>query len=147
MPSLEGFVHEDEKLAMLERAKNFIKRKFPRVNFGKMDPIGFSKKSENETTIFKKDRSGLLANFTKKFKTSLGPEAESLIAHDNEEIRETRQSLREAEKQLQEAEKLSSEREKAAQEVQNLRTKLDQTQAKIDAQDSSLVNEAELCML
>ena len=121
-----------------------------------MDPIGFSKKKRNETTIvsfgskggeteiFKKDGRSLLKKFTDKFKTSLGTDAESLIAQENEEIGETRQSLREAEKQLQEAEKLSSEREKAAQEVQNLRTKLDQTQAEIHGMESSLENEAEL---
>ena len=109
----------DEKPAMLERAKKFIKRKFPRVNFGKLGPIGFSKKSGNETTIvsfgskggeteiFEKDDSGLFKKFTDKFKTALGPEAKSLIAQEKEEIGETRQSLREAEKQLQEAEKLS----------------------------------------
>ena len=126
--SLEGFNHQDDKPAMLERAKAFIKNKFPKVDFGKMDPIGFSKKSGNETKIvsfgskggeteiFRKDRSGLLKSFTDKFKKSLGPEAESLIAQDNEEIRETRQSLREAESQLQEAEKLSSERQKARSE-------------------------------
>ena len=156
IPLLGSFVHQDDKLAMLERAQKFPKRKFPNVNFGKLGPIGFSKKSGNETTIvsfgskggeteiFKKDASGLLKKFTDKFKTALGPEAESLIAQENEEIVETRQSLREAEKQLQEAEKLSSEREKAAEEVQNLRAKLDQTQAKIDNMESSLENEAEL---
>ena len=128
---------------MLERAKDFIKRTFPRVKFRKLGPISFSKKSGNETTIvslgsgsceteiFKKDGSGLLNKFTDKFKTALGPGAESLVGQENEEIGETRQILREAEKQLQEAEQLSSEREKAAQEVQNLRTKLDQTQARL----------------
>ena len=145
LPSLEGFTHQDDKPAMLERAKQFIKNKFPKVDFAKLGPIGFGKKRGNmgrivslgsrdgETKIFRDDGGGLLKSFTDKFKTSLGPEAESLIAQDNEEIRETRQSLREAESQLKEAEKLSSEREKAAQEVKDLRTRLDQTQAKIDA--------------
>ena len=100
------------------------------------------------TEIFRKDRRGLLKKFTDKFKTSLGPEAESLIAQDNEEIRETRQSLREAESQLKEAEKLSSEREKAAQEVNDLRTRLDQMQARTDAfhdeQGSTVESESEL---
>ena len=72
------------------------------MDFAKLGPNGFSKKPENETTIvsfgskggeteiFRKDGDGLLKTFTDKFKTSLGPEAESLIANDNEEIRETR---------------------------------------------------------
>ena len=129
IPLLGSFIHQYDKPALLERAKAFIKRRFPRVDFGKLGPIGFSKRPGNETTIvsfgtkggetdiFRKDGKGLLKKFTDKFKTSLGPEAESLIAQDNEEIRENRQRLREAEKQLRDAEKLASEREKAAQEV------------------------------
>ena len=163
IPSLEGFTHQYDKPAMLEKAKEFIKKKFLKVDFAKLGPIGFIKKSGNETTIvsfgskggeteiFRKDRSGLLKKLTDKFKTSLGPEAESLIAQDNEEIRETRQSLREAESQLKEAEMLSSEREEAFQEVKDLRTSLDQTQARIDAlhdeQGSSAESESELSRL
>ena len=128
------------------------------MDFAKLGPIGFSKKIRNETTIvsfgskggeteiFRKDRGGLLKKFTDKFKTTLGPDAESLIAQDNEEIRETRQSLREAESQLKEAEKLSSEREKAFQEVKDLRTRLDQTQfdALHGEQGSTAESESEL---
>ena len=129
---------------------------FPKVDFGKLGPIGFSKKPGNETTIvsfgtkggeteiFRKDRSGLLKKFTDKFKKPLGPEAESLIAQDNEEIRENRQRLREAEKQLRDAEKLASEREKAAQEVQDLRIRIDRTQASIDQLGSNVESESEL---
>ena len=36
IPSLEGFTHQDDKPAMLERAKEFIKTKFPKVDFGKL---------------------------------------------------------------------------------------------------------------
>ena len=160
IPLLSGFIHQDDKPALLERARDFIKRKFPRVDFGKLGPIGFSKKPGNETTIvsfgtkggesdiFRKDGKGLLKKFKDKFKTSLGPEAESLIAQDNEEIINERQRLREAEKQLRDAEKLVSEREKAAQEVQNLRTKIGQTQENIEKiqeeEGTNLENESEL---
>ena len=145
IPLLGGFIHQDVKPALLERARDFIKKRFPRVDFGKLGPIGFSKKPGNETTIvsfgtkggetdiFRKDEKGLFKKFTDKFKTSLGPEAESLIAQDNEEIRNARQRLREAEKQRKEAEKLASEREKAAQEVQNLRNKKERVDAQIDS--------------
>ena len=51
IPLLGSFIHQDDKPALLERAKDFIKRRFPRVEFGKLDPIGFSKKPGNETTI------------------------------------------------------------------------------------------------
>ena len=144
IPLLGGFIHQDDKPALVERAKEFIKKRFPRVDFVKLGPINFSKKPGNETTIvlfgtkggetdiFRKDGKGLLKKFTDKFKTGLGPETESLIAQDNEEIRENRQRLREAEKQLRDAEKLASEREKATQEVQELRTRIDRTQASID---------------
>ena len=160
IPSLEGFIHQDDKPARIERAKEFIKNKFPKVDFAKLGPIGFGKKSGNvgrivsfgsrggENKIFRDNGDGLLKSFTDRFKTSLGPEAESLIAQDNEEIRETRQSLREAASQLKEVEKLSSEREKAAQEVKDLRTRLEQTQARIDAlhdeQGSTVESESEL---
>ena len=155
IPSLGGFIHEDDKPALVERAKEFIKKRFPRVDFGKLGSINFSKKPGNETIvsfgtkggetdIFRKDGKGLLKKFTDKFKTALGPEAESLIAQDNEEIREHRQRLREAEKQLRDAEKLASEREKATQEVQDLRTRIDRTQASIDQLGSNVENESEL---
>ena len=156
IPLLGSFIHQDDKPAYLERARAFIKRRFPRVDFGKLGPIGFSKKPGNDTTIvsfgtrggeteiFRKDGKGLLQKFKDKFKTSLGPEAESLIAQDNDEIRENRQRLREAEKQLKEAEKLASEREKAAQEVQDLRTRIDRTQANIDQLGSNVECESEL---
>ena len=123
IPSLGDFIHEDEKKTYFKKAKDFIKSKFPKVNFAKMPPIGFGKKPGNynkivsigprggESEIFKKDGT-LLKSFKDKFKTSLGPEAESLIAQDNEEIIETRQRLKEAEKEHRDAEKLASERQK-----------------------------------
>ena len=156
IPSLGDFIHKDDRPELIEGAKNFIKSKFPRVDFGKLDPIGFSKKPGNDTTIvsfgtkggeteiFRRDRKGLLKKFTDKFKTTLGPEAESLIAQDNEEIRNAHQRLREAEKQRKEAEKLASEREKAAQKEQDLRTRIDKAQAKIDQLGSNIENESEL---
>ncbi|KAL9964267.1 hypothetical protein ACROYT_G027885 [Oculina patagonica] len=155
-PLLGSFIHQDDKPAMIDRAKDFIKRKFPKVNFAKLDPIGFSKKSGNETTIvsfgskggeteiFKKDGTGLLKKFTDKFKAPLGPEAESLIAQDNEEIRESRQRLREAESQLQQAETIAMQKEKATQEVEDLRIRIERTQAKIDQLGSNVENESEL---
>ncbi|KAL9976402.1 hypothetical protein ACROYT_G013700 [Oculina patagonica] len=155
-PLLGSFIHQDDKPAMIDRAKDFIKRKFPKVNFAKLDPIGFSKKSGNETTIvsfgskggeteiFKKDGTGLLKKFTDKFKAPLGPEAESLIAQDNEEIRESRQRLREAESQLQQAETIAMQKEKATQEVEDLRIRIERAQAKIDQLGSNVENESEL---
>ncbi|KAL9967381.1 hypothetical protein ACROYT_G025590 [Oculina patagonica] len=155
-PLLGSFIHQDDKPAMIDRAKDFIKRKFPKVNFAKIGPIGFSKKPGNDTTIvsfgakggeteiLKKDGSGLLKKFTDKFKASLGPEAESLIAQNNEEIRERRQILREAESKLQQAETIAMQKEKVTQEVEDLRIGIERTQAKIDQLGSNVENESEL---
>ena len=48
---LEGFINQDDKPTLLEKARDFIKKKFPRVDFRKLGPIGFGKKPGNETTI------------------------------------------------------------------------------------------------
>ena len=75
----------------------------------------------------------------------LGQKAESLIAQDNEEIKETKQRLIKAERQLKESEKIAEELQKNVQEVEDLRSKIEQTQARIDALEqehgSSLENE------
>ena len=160
IPLLRSFTHQEDEPAILERTRAFIKNKFPRGDFGKLGPIGFGKKPGNENTIvsygtkvgeteiFRKDGKGLLKKFTDKFKTSLGPEAESLIAQENEEIRNERQRLREAEKQRKEAAKLASEREKLAQEVQNLRNKKERVDAQIEKiqeeQGTNVESESEL---
>ena len=147
IPLLGSFTHQQDKPAIRERARDFIKRRFPRVYFGKLGPIGFGKKPGNENTIVSYGTRGG-EKFTDKFKTSLGPEAESLIAQDNDEIRENRQRLREAEKQLRDAEELASEREKAAQEVQDLRIRIERNQAQIEKnqeeQGTNVESESEL---
>ena len=158
IPLLEGFTHDDDKPALLERAKNYIKNRYPKVDFGKLPPISSGKKSGNydkivtigprggESAIFKSDDRSLLKTFTEKFKKALGPDAESLIAQDNAEIRNDRQRLRESEKQLRDAQKLTSEREKIAQEVEKLRNKNERVTAQIDAhtQEHGTTIESEL---
>ena len=65
------FFHEDEKRAILDRAREIIERRFPKVSFAKLGPIGFNKKGDEakmasfgpkggESDIFKKDDSGQL---------------------------------------------------------------------------------------
>jgi len=41
---LRSFIHQDDKPAILESKKEIIKKEFPTVDFGKLDPINFSKK-------------------------------------------------------------------------------------------------------
>ena len=67
----------------LEGAKAFIKARFPRVDFGKLGPIGFNTKGtqtgivsfgprRGESKIFRSDGQGL-NSFIDKFSGSLGP--------------------------------------------------------------------------
>ena len=42
---LEDFMNADEKKTRFEKGINFIKDKFIKVNFGKLGPIGYSKKT------------------------------------------------------------------------------------------------------
>ena len=51
IPLLEVFIHEDDKKAKLDRAREFIKRRFPKVDFKKLGSIKFGKESGNENDI------------------------------------------------------------------------------------------------
>ena len=105
IPLLTDFQSAEDKKKALDKTFRLIKDKFPKVDFKKLGPIGFSKKQGNENTIvrfgpkggeesvFKQDGSGFLKSFIDRFKTSLGPKAEDLIAEGNKEIREERQRL------------------------------------------------------
>jgi len=108
-PLLSDFFDPEERQSRVNMALDFIKKKFPKVDFKKIDPIGFSKKGAQaeiisfgkqgiEIKIFKKDGSGLLKSFTDKFSKSLGPSAEQIIFEDRDTIQEQRQRLEEAEK-------------------------------------------------
>jgi len=93
-PLLSDFVHAEEKQRNVKKAYEYIKGRFPKVDFKKLGPIGFGKKQSTqsdivsygpkggETLIFKKDGSGFLKSFTDKFKNTLGPSAEQIIAED-----------------------------------------------------------------
>ena len=82
IPLLGSFIHQDDKPAFLERARGFIKKLFPKVDFGKLCPIGFSKRPGNETTIvsfgtkggeteiFRKDGKGLLKKIHRQVQKS-----------------------------------------------------------------------------
>jgi len=162
-PLLGDFIHTDDKPAMLERAKEKIRRWFPKVDFKKLGPIGFSKKAnESEIVSFgprgegggvspkfsRLATKGYKKTFTDAKKAALGPRAEDIIAEDRDTIREMKQREKEAEIQLQQAETLASQREEEKKEVEVLRRKMEQTDAQIDAiqenQGSKLESEAEL---
>ena len=143
-PLLSDFVNPEEKQGKVNKAIDFIKKRFPRVDLKKLGPIGFSKKGKQseivsfgpkggETQIFKKDGSGFLKAFTDKFSKSLGPSAEDIIAEDRNTIKEQRQRLVEAEKQEKEAEKMTAENEKEKLEIERLKTRIDHVNARIDS--------------
>ena len=158
-PLLGDILHPEERQSKLNRAFEFIKRRFPRVDFKKLGPIGFSKKGARadivsfgpkggENQIFKKDGSGFLKSFTDKFSGSLGPSAEQILVEDRDTIQEDRQRLEEAKIQQREAEKIVAEKEKEEQENQNLREQINRTNERINALEeehgSNLESEAEL---
>ena len=158
-PLLDDFLSPEEKKSKVEKAIDFIKKRFPKADFRKIGPIAFSKKGTKseivslgpkggETKIFKQDGSGFLKSFTDKFSKSLGQSAEQIIAEDLDTIQEQSQRLAEAEKQKREAEKIAAAREKELQEMENLKQKTERTQAQIDAlqeeHGSNIESEAEL---
>ena len=77
-----------------------------------------------EEPVFKQDGSGFLKSFTDRFKNSLGPITEELIAKNNQERRE-------AEKQLKEHESLDSQIQKENDELQYIRNRREQNDEKI----------------
>jgi len=104
-PLLGDFTSPEEERNRVDKAFEFIKSRFPRVDFKKLGPIGFGKKTSTqgnivsygpkggETPIFKKDGSGFLKSFLDKFKNTLGPSAEQIIAEKNAEIQDKNQEI------------------------------------------------------
>ena len=142
----------------VDRALDFIKTKFPRVDFAKLGPIGFSKKGaradivllgpkSGETKIFKKDGS-FQKSFIGRFSKYLGPSAEEILAQDRNTAIEQRQRLEGAERQLRESEKIGEQIDEESQEIQNLSSLTERVDAQIAArqeeQGSNLENEIEL---
>jgi len=159
-PLLSDFVHADEKKKNVERAYDYIKRRFPKVDLKKLGPIGFGKKQSThadivsygpkggETPIFKKDGSGFQKSFTDKFKNALGPSAEQMIDEYNNTLKEEKQKLASAEKQQREAQKIVTQKEKITRQMEDMKHKVQKVQATIEAiqeEHGSIVeNEAEL---
>ena len=66
IPSLGNFLHQEDKQCRLEQAKNYIERRFPNVDFGKLCPIGFSKAYKQE--LFHLGEKGARTKFLKRWK-------------------------------------------------------------------------------
>jgi len=159
-PLLGDFIDPEEKKSFVERTKEYIKSRFPEVDFSKLGPISIGQKTATkgemvvlgpkggETQIFKKDGSGFLKSFREKSTKKLGQRAERIIVEDSDTIPEQRQIVAEAKKQEQEAQKIAAEKEKELQEMENLKQQTERTQARIDAlqeeHGSNLESETEL---
>ena len=143
------FIDEEEKEKQLEKVKKFIKDKFPKVDFGKLGPIGFGKKIENqfkfvkfggkggESRIIKTDNSGLLKAFVDSNREALGPSAENIIAEDNTALQDTQRRLDEAQQAEARLNAQAQKQEQETQKRQRLETQLEQVNQRID----NMVNE------
>jgi len=101
-PLIGDFISPEEKQSRVDRAIDFIKKRFPKVDLKKLGPIGFSKKGAQadivsfgskggESVIFKKDGSGFLKSFIDKNSKALGPSAERILKEDQDTIQEQRE--------------------------------------------------------
>ena len=139
------FFDVEEKERQLERVKRFIKDKFPKVDFGKLGPIGLGKRLENqfkfvkfggrggESRIIKADNSGLLKSFVDSNREAVGKSAEELAAEKTQDERALRQKLAEEERQLKDKEQQTALEQKAAENVRNLTNRFEQTRARREA--------------
>jgi len=132
----------EEKRSHVNKAFEYIKSRFPRVDFKKLGPIGFGKKTSTqtnivsygpkggETPIFKKDGSGFLKSITEKYKKILGPSAEQIIAEKSAEIKEKTQEIVFDENHQQQ---LDEEIKKQMREMKQNKSKSFYTQSRIEA--------------
>ena len=115
-PLLSDFLTPEDQESFLESEKQKIVDRFPKADFKKLPPIGFSKEGDrSEIVAFKAGKEDriffkkagpdgerrLLKAFTAKYSKALGPPAEEIIAEDRDTIRENRKRLVEAEKELE----------------------------------------------
>ena len=127
-PEYADFVYTEDKEILVNSFKEFIKAKFPKVDFSKI-VISLGKQKGNEgkavalgpkggeTVIFKQDNTFTKA-FSKQYSGALGSSAEKIIAEDNTALRDTQRRLDEA----QQAEaRLNAQAQKKEQETQKKR--------------------------
>ena len=139
---LFGEMTAEDRPVLVENAKDFIKKLYPRARIDKLGPMTFNEKGEfvikgpkgGENRVFKVEdfrhgvgrNSQLLKSFETKYLFELGPRAQEIIEEDCETIQERRRRTTEAEKQL------VTEREKKEQEIQDLKPKEAKAQERID---------------
>ena len=156
LPKYDDFVYTEDKETLVNRFKQFIKRKAPKVNFKRI-VIGLGKKSTNqgkavafgpkggETPIFKQD-GNFTASFLKQYSGALGLSAEEIIAEDQMTLRDTKQRVTEAQQLEARLNTQAEKQEKAAQERQRAETQLEQINQRIDNMEKEGGTEMEMQM-
>ena len=141
LPEYDDFVYTEDKETLVNRFKEFIKAKFPKVDFRKI-VISLGKQKGNqgkavvlgpkggETVIFKQDNT-FTSKFSQQYSGALGPSAENIIVEDREGLAETNQRLKEAEQQEQRFNKTVERQQQALRGVVELRNQLDQINQRI----------------
>ena len=143
-PEYTDFV---DKPTLLERSREKIKARFPKVDLSKI-PLGIGTrkgvegkvvalgKKGGEVTIFREDGNTTKA-FESQFGSFLGPSAENIIAEDNTALQDIQRHIDEAQ---QIEDRLNAQAEKQEQETQKrqrLETQYEQVTQRID----NMVNE------
>ena len=141
LPKYDDFVYTEDKETLVNRFKEFIKRKAPKVDFKRI-VIGLGKKSNNqgkavafgpkggETVIFKED-GNFTASFLKQYSGALGASAEEIIVEDQMTLRDTQQRVTEAQQLEARLNTQVEKQEQEAQERQRLETQLEQINQRI----------------
>ena len=142
IPEAPEYTEFVDKPTLLERFREQLKARFPKVDLSKI-PLGIGTrkglvgkvvalgKRAGEVSVFKED-----GNITKAFETQfgsfLGSSAENIIAEDNTALRDTQRRLDEAQQAEVRLNAQAEKQEQEAQERQRLETQLEQINQRID---------------
>ena len=141
IPKYDDFIYTEDKETLVNRFKEFIKAKFPKVDFSKI-VISLGKQKGNqgkavalgpkggETVIFKQDNTFTKA-FSKQYSGALGSSAEEIIAEDQMTLRDIQQRVTEAQQLEARLNTQVEKQEQEAQERQRLKTQLEQINQRI----------------
>ena len=138
-PEYTDFV---DKPTRLEKFREKIKARFPKVDFSKI-PLGFGTrkgveekvvalgKKGGEVPIFRAD-GNITKAFESQFGSFLGSSAENIIAEDNTDLQDTQRRLDEAQQAEARLNAQAQKQEQETQERQRLETQLEQINQRID---------------
>ena len=122
-PLLDDFLSPEEKKSKVEKAIDFIKKRFPKADFRKIGPIAFSKKGTKseivslgpkggETKIFKQDGSGFQKGSQTNFQNLLGKARNKLSPKTAIQYKKIDKDLRRLKKKNERQKKLLQQEKK-----------------------------------